>query len=105
MEINEILIELRKKRQYCSCGREVFTYKRGKSHKVTVCSSCGIIATNPLPLLALAAPAIAEGIGGLISGASTPKEEVKTKRDVPYFPKSRETSTDRLVKLKCAKVI
>lgn len=57
---------------HCHCPCEIF--KKGKGHRVLVCPHCGIIATNPLPLLAGAvgiakgaAKFVKSGIKGLTS--------------------------------------
>jgi len=63
----------RKKRQFhChECGSPTEIYKKGRGHRVLVCPRCGILATNPLPLLApllaAAAPMLIEKGGELIS--------------------------------------
>jgi len=61
-----------KKRQvFHTCGAEVNVYRKGKKHRVFVCSRCGIIATNPIPLLgalaAAAAPTLIEKTAGYFS--------------------------------------
>jgi len=66
----------RKKHQiHCVCGLPVEVYKKGKGHRVFICPNCGIIATNPLPLLAglasAALPSILEGV----SKVTSPKEK------------------------------
>lgn len=62
----------KKKHQFhcVKCGSEAYIYKKGRSHRLMVCPKCGIIASNPLPLLALAAtaaPTIIDKVGGLFS--------------------------------------
>jgi len=44
----------KQKRQFhCEkCGNPCDIYKKGKKHRVLVCQGCGVIATNPLPLIA-----------------------------------------------------
>ncbi len=49
--------------QYCGSGCEI--YKKGKGHRVLVCPNCGVLASNPLPLLAAALPLA----GKLLKGA------------------------------------
>jgi len=58
---------MRKRRQFhCQeCGSACEIYKKGKKHRVLVCPQCGILATNPLPLLAAAAPSLLKGAVGL----------------------------------------
>jgi len=53
----------RKKRQFhCQrCGLPCEIYRKGKGHRVLVCPSCGVLATNP----------IARRAGGALSGAAT----------------------------------
>jgi hypothetical protein len=63
-----------KKRHFCcsKCGNKCEIYKKGKGHRVLVCQNCGIIATNPIPLLApllaAAAPTLIEKGGDIITG-------------------------------------
>lgn len=55
----------KKKLFHCEkCGNACEIYKKGKKHRVLVCPQCGVLATNPLPLMAAAA------LPGLIQGAS-----------------------------------
>ena len=51
---------MKKKRQFhCNeCNSACEMYKKGKKHRVLICPKCGVIASNPLPLAALAASAI-----------------------------------------------
>lgn len=74
----------RKKRVFhCSkCGNPTETYKKGRKHRVIICPRCGIIASNPLPLLALAAsalPSVIEGASSFLSDkkSSTPKDTAR----------------------------
>ena len=70
------------KRQFhCEkCGSGCNIYKKGKNHRVLVCPTCGVLATNPLSLkgIAKAGASLLPG-GGLISAGldlltpSTPK--------------------------------
>lgn len=48
----------KKKVLHCVCGMPTQTYKKGKGHRIILCPSCGVIATNPIPL-ALAAASLA----------------------------------------------
>jgi len=50
----------KKKQIYCQCGMPANWYKKGKNHRVLVCNSCGIIANNPIPLLAIGASMLAK---------------------------------------------
>jgi len=69
-----IYVFMAKKKNFCcsKCGNKCEIYKKGKGHRVLVCQSCGIIATNPIPLLApllaAAAPALIDKGGEIISG-------------------------------------
>lgn len=61
------------------CGNPCEIYKKGKNHRVLVCPTCGVLATNPLPLLAgiAAGKAIKTGVqavSGLVTGKSKKKE-------------------------------
>lgn len=53
------------------CGNPCTIYKKGKNHRVLVCPQHGVIATNPLPLLAMAAPAAISAVSGLLSKRET----------------------------------
>ncbi len=65
------------------CGNPCEIYKKGKKHRVLVCPECGVLATNPLPLLAglVAGKAIkkvaTKGLGllGVGGGSATPREQ------------------------------
>jgi hypothetical protein len=48
------------------CGSPCDIYKKGKNHRVLVCRKCGVIATNPLPLLAAAAPYAISAVSGML---------------------------------------
>ncbi len=43
---------VKQKRQFhCEiCGSECMIYNKGKKHRVLVCPSCGVLATNPFSL-------------------------------------------------------
>lgn len=47
----------RRHKMFCKCGQEITVVKVKRGHKHYVCPGCGIIASNPLPLAALALPA------------------------------------------------
>jgi hypothetical protein len=51
---------MKKKRQlHCGiCGSPSEFYKKGRKHRVLICPKHGVIASNPLPLLALASAAL-----------------------------------------------
>jgi len=70
---------VRKKRQlHCGkCGNAADFYKKGRGHRLLVCPKCGVIASNPLPLaaIAMAAPAILEGAKGLMGGDKKTAQE------------------------------
>lgn len=65
------------------CDNPCTIYKKGKKHRVLVCPECGIIATNPLPLLALAAgarlakPLISKVAGSFLGGNAPPATSSK----------------------------
>ncbi len=78
-----------KKRQFhCErCGNPCEIYKKGKKHRVLVCPECGVIATNPLPLLATAIPTalkLGKKAGKLIGigKGKESKEESRTQKIV-----------------------
>jgi len=54
-------------------------YKKGRGHRVLICQCCGIIATNPLPLLAMAgsavAPYVIDKASEILGGGSNKKEK------------------------------
>lgn len=60
---------------HCSeCGSACEIYKKGKNHRVLICPKCGILATNPLPLLAMAAPYALSAAKKLLSKKSEQSE-------------------------------
>ena len=60
-----------------NCKSPCEIYKKGKTHRVLVCPRCGILASNPLPLAALAASALPSLIekGGELLGGGKKKEK------------------------------
>lgn len=66
---------------HCSkCDSPCEIYKKGKGHRVLVCPQCGIIASNPLPLIvgagmALAKSGLAKKAIGAVSGLVGGKNE------------------------------
>lgn len=76
---------MKKKRQFhCEkCGSPCEIYKKGKKHRVLVCPKCGVIATNPLPLMAgaLALKGVKAGASMLgIGGKSKDTEKPTTQK-------------------------
>jgi hypothetical protein len=72
------------------CGSATTTYKKGKKHRILVCPNCGILATNPLPLAALAAaaaPSLIEGAINLIGNKKTPKTRLSD-GESPILPRT-----------------
>jgi len=64
------------------CGNPLTIYKKGKAHRVLVCPQHGVIATNPLPLMAAAvAGKAALKVGKKVLGKGNPKKE-----DAPATP-------------------
>lgn len=94
---------MRKKRKiYCKCGAEVQIYKKSKKHRVFVCSNCGIIATNPLPLLpilAAAAPYLIEKGVDLISGIGKKKPKVSSEAETVSCPTHKLTQFEKALLL------
>jgi hypothetical protein len=66
------------------CGSPCSIYKKGKGHRILVCPKCGVIATNPLPLLALAASTLAPMAIDAAKGLLTKRGKTKSlSADVP----------------------
>ena len=59
---------MKRKRQFhCEkCGSPCEIYRKGKKHRVLICPECGVLATNPLPLLGLAASLIPKAVKGAV---------------------------------------
>ncbi len=95
----------RKARQFhCEkCGSPCTIYRKGKKHRVLVCPTCGVLATNPLSFKGLlggaatgatvgsvvpgygtAAGAVIGGVAGLFSGKK--KERATPPSGVPGGP-------------------
>lgn len=73
------MVKKKKKQIHCICGTPADWYKKGKNHRVLVCSNCGIIANNPAPLVGLA----------LSAGASLLKKKLsKTTETTQTIPKT-----------------
>ncbi len=68
----------KKKHQFhCEkCGQPCEIYKKGKKHRVLVCPECGVIATNPLPLVAGAM--LASAASSLFKKKEKPTAEAKS---------------------------
>jgi len=67
----------RKRQFHCeACGQPCEIYRKGKKHRVLVCPACGVIATNPLPLMAAAAAGRAAlKVGKKVIGHGAGKEK------------------------------
>jgi transcription elongation factor Elf1 len=72
----------KKKRTFhCNdCGTPCTVYKKGKGHRILVCPKCGVLASNPLPLLAIGAAAAPYAIDA-VKGLLTKRGKVKTQRE------------------------
>lgn len=87
----KIDMKKRKHQFHCnSCNSPCEIYKKGKGHRVLVCPNCGILATNPLPLIPLAISAGAS----LLSKKSSNKQSADT---AP--PAKQKIVTDSLDKI------
>lgn len=86
----------RKHQFHCEkCGSPCEIYSKGKKHRVLVCPQCGVIATNPLPLVA---GLVARGVAKKAIGAVAPllggkKEE---KKDRPFIVKDNYSTEERV---------
>lgn len=55
-----------------TCAKPCTVYKKGKKHRVLVCPSCGVLATNPFSFGRAAGGASAgAAVGSVIPGAGT----------------------------------
>lgn len=70
----------KKKHQFhCqSCGSPCEIYKKGKGHRVLICPNCGVLATNPLPLMAVAAAAKGLSLAKTLIGKKKTAEKKET---------------------------
>lgn len=87
----------KKRTFHCAvCGSPCEIYKKGKKHRVIVCSRCGVIASNPIPLAAAAAP-ILKAVGGYVAGkvAGRAIESVSGGEDVETSSRSPPCATRR----------
>lgn len=98
-----LIKKMKKKRVFhCSrCGSPCEIYRKGKAHRVLVCPRCGILASNPLPLalLAAAAPAVIEGIGGVIGGDKKKDQEIPTRQKIVTDSLDKPNKGERYVKM------
>jgi len=80
-----------KKRQiYCKCGSPADWYKKGHKHRVLICNSCGLIANNPIPFLAIAGSmAVKKGIE-MISPDHTNKPPLQKDKSQLIFTDSKD---------------
>lgn len=93
---------MKKRAFHCEkCGNACTIYKKGKKHRVLVCSQCGVIASNPLPLalLAAAAPALIEGATSLLSKKSEQTNRSNAPPRVKALPNHSPTKAERYVNL------
>lgn len=93
-----------KKRQFhCEkCGNPCEIYKKGRKHRVLVCPKCGVIATNPLPLAAIAAaaPFVIDAISSIIPKKSEQTTSAAPRGELPtHKARGGETKGERYVKL------
>lgn len=80
----------KKKQIYCRCGGTASWYKKGKNHRVLVCSSCGIIANNPIPLLMAAASYLAPKIIEKVSEKVSEKKPTQRDATPVIFTDSKD---------------
>ncbi len=87
---------LAKKRQFhCqNCASACEIYKKGKAHRVLVCPSCGVIASNP-QVLGKIAKRGAKALIGEIPGASLIMEGVGLAGDIFGKKKQARAETPR----------
>ena len=89
----------RKHQFHCErCGSGCEIYKKGKGHRVLVCPRCGILATNPLPLLALGAQAVGSAIASKVMGGGEKKKESNVNINKNYDIKVDKYSTEEKVR-------
>lgn len=76
------------------CNSPTQIYKKGKGHRVLICPKCGILASNPLPLLAMAASSLIPSVIDKFTG----KKEVKAKTEGqrPFYPRESYSTEERV---------
>lgn len=91
------------KRQFhCEkCGNPCTIYKKGKNHRVLVCPSCGVLATNPFSLgkaLRGAGKGVVRTIpgGDIVAGIAEGFEGGKASAPTMSRPSDRFTTEERV---------
>lgn len=94
----------RKHQFHCEkCGSPCEIYKKGKNHRVLVCPKCGVLATNPIPLIAGAALSLArsgavkkgvKAVSGLVTGK---KDKEKDYERIVFDSKDKPNMGERII--------
>lgn len=84
------------------CDNPCSIYKKGKNHRVLVCPTCGILATNPLPLLAglAAGKAIKTGAklaAGLVTGNKSKDKKESDVQKIITDSKDKPNMGERII--------
>jgi len=76
------MVKKQKRQFHCqTCGFPCEIYKKGKKHRVMVCPQCGVLATNPVALVAgIAGRAIAKRTIGAVA-SNVLKDKTKDKEE------------------------
>lgn len=91
------MAKARKHQFHCEkCGAPCEIYRKGKKHRVLVCPSCGVLATNPLSFKTIAKRA-ARAVAGEIPGASLVMEGAGLVSDTTQKEPTATTSRPRNV--------
>lgn len=87
----------RKHQFHCTrCGSGCEIYKKGKGHRVLICPKCGILATNPAPMLAAIGAALAPTAIDYVSKkfSGKKKEDAPGSQKIEYV--DRYTAEERV---------
>jgi len=88
----------RKKVIHCGrCDSPATWYRKGKNHRVLLCGRCGVIASNPAPLAALAVPALSAAGSWAMGKMSKKGEEAGERQVIVTDSKDRPNYGERVV--------
>ncbi len=102
---------MKKKKHVFHCGvceSPCEIYKKGKSHRVLVCPKCGVIASNPLPLIVGAGMALAKSslgkkaissVSSLIGGKGDTSTQTPSRQVMITDSLDKPNKNERYVKM------